>query len=266
MCTLIAIHRRVPGSPLVVAANRDEFLERPAEGPAIRPNRDAFVVAPLDLRGGGTWLGLSDRGVFAALTNLRSENPDPTRESRGLLVMEMLAATSAKDAARMLEALPERKYNPFNCYVADAQEAWVAGYRDSASASARVQSLEPGVHVIGNVDIDDADSPKLRRIRQRAEAAASGPPARLFESLTEICREHGAGEDPLGDTCVHLGDTYGTRSSILLDMSESPEGRRLHYVDGPPCVGEYQDFSYLLSELSRTPGRSSAGIPTRTAT
>jgi uncharacterized protein with NRDE domain len=260
MCTLIAIHRRVAGSPLVVAANRDEYLERPAEGPAIRPNRDAFVVAPLDIRGGGTWLGLSDQGVFAALTNLRSENPDPTRESRGLLVMEMLAAASAKDAARKLEALPERKYNPFNCYVADAEEAWVASYRDGA----RVRSLEPGVHVIGNVDIEDTPSPKLRRIRQRAEAAASGPRARLFESLTEICREHGAGEDPLGDTCVHLGATYGTRSSILLDMSESPKERRLHYADGPPCVGEYRDFSYLLSELLRTSARSSADILTRT--
>ena len=68
MCTLIAIHRRIPGAPLVVAANRDEFLDRPTEGPAVRDGDPAPVLAPRDVRAGGTWLGLGAHGVFAAVT------------------------------------------------------------------------------------------------------------------------------------------------------------------------------------------------------
>ena len=79
MCTLIVLHRCVPGRPLVVAANRDEFLSRPAEGPAIREGRGGRILSPLDLEAGGTWLGLNDRGVFVGLTNLRPHSAGPGR-------------------------------------------------------------------------------------------------------------------------------------------------------------------------------------------
>ncbi len=107
MCTLVAIHRRVPGAPLVVAANRDEYLDRPSEPPALRSTPSGPVVAPRDLRAGGTWMGLNGFGVFAAVTNRRSESIDPSRRSRGLVVMDLLAATSAPQAAALLERLPE---------------------------------------------------------------------------------------------------------------------------------------------------------------
>ena len=71
MCTLIVLHRCVAGRPLVVAANRDEFLARPAEDFAIRTSATGPILSPLDLEAGGTWVGLSQRGVFAGLTNLR---------------------------------------------------------------------------------------------------------------------------------------------------------------------------------------------------
>src|SRR5262245_22536097 len=116
MCTLIAFHRCFADAPLVVAANRDEFHERPTEGPALREastsssrrlERSARagsgavtrVVAPRDLRAGGTWLGISESGLFAAITNRRCDTPDPQRRSRGWLVMEALAEPSAERAA-----------------------------------------------------------------------------------------------------------------------------------------------------------------------
>ncbi len=81
MCTLIVLHRCVPGRPLVVAANRDEFLDRPAEEPTLRSTRTGPIVAPLDLEAGGTWVGVSARGVFAGLTNLR---PAPEASEEGI--------------------------------------------------------------------------------------------------------------------------------------------------------------------------------------
>ncbi len=74
MCTLIVLHRCIEATALVVAANRDEFFERPAEGPALRHTAHGKVLAPRDAQAGGTWLGLNEHGLFAAITNRRSES------------------------------------------------------------------------------------------------------------------------------------------------------------------------------------------------
>ena len=106
MCTLIVLHRCVPGSPLVIAANRDEYLDRPATPPALREDLGAGrVAAPVDERAGGTWLGLNAAGLFAAITNRPTRRPDPTRRSRGLLVLDALAEGD-EAAAPAAEAAP----------------------------------------------------------------------------------------------------------------------------------------------------------------
>jgi uncharacterized protein with NRDE domain len=242
-------------------------------------------VAPLDLSAGGTWLGVNQAGVFGALTNLRNPNPDPSRKSRGLVVMELLESGSAAEAANRLGELPERTYNPFNLFVADAESAHLLVYQDAP----RLHELEPGVHVIGNADAGEAAVPKVKRVLERAIEAlgASEDPEsesghkggighkggsesgesrdRLLEALAGVCREHGSGPNPLDDTCVHVEDTYGTRSSILLELADRHYESRLLYADGPPCKTQYEDFSSLLSELRQTPGYGSTEILTRTA-
>ncbi len=175
MCTLIVLHRCVPGKPLVVAANRDEFFARPAEPPAIRASRTGRIVAPRDLEAGGTWVGLSERGVFAGLTNLRPiahgfgdlsavdlsrvGRPDgklggssgaraatPAR-SRGEVVMAALEARTAAEAADSLSQLEDGLYNPFQLLISDVHSAHLLVYQDAP----RTFPLEPGLHVVGNV-------------------------------------------------------------------------------------------------------------------
>lgn len=260
MCTLISIHRRVPGLPLVVAANRDEYLDRPAEGPALRRTPTGPIVAPLDSRAGGTWLGLNGQGVFSALTNLSNPKPDPTRKSRGMVVLEALEARSAEEAADGLGELSRCAFNPFNCYVADAESAWLVVYEDEA----RVHALEPGVHVIGNADAAAPAVPKIDRVTVAARRVAELPSSEVLDALAKICREHGSEPDKFDDTCVHVADTYGTRSSLLLQLGESTERDRLLYADGPPCRTEYEDFTALLGELRRMPGYGSTELLTRT--
>lgn len=271
MCTLIAIHRAVPGRWLVAAANRDEFLDRPAEGPAIRRGPAGPILAPLDARAGGTWLGLNAHGVFAALTNLRTTDPDPTHKSRGMVVMDALALRSADAAAGALAKLPRDTYNGFNCFVADAESAYLITYRGQPV----VHPLSPGVHVVGNADAsaalrsiegraDEAPAPaeppaderqrKVDRVLVRARAAAELPPDEVLDALQDVCREHGTGATPVGDTCVHLAGTYGTRSSMLLELADVQARSRLLHAEGAPCRTPYQDFSSLLSELGQTPG------------
>jgi uncharacterized protein with NRDE domain len=248
VCTLIAIHRRVQGAPLIIAANRDEYFDRPSEGPAIRRNADGAVLAPIDLRAGGTWLGANAQGVFSAVTNLRNDSPDPSRRSRGMVVMEALQEPTAARAADWLKTLPEEAYNPFHCLVADADRAFHLVYRDRP----RIQELAPGVHVIGNVDPAEEPAPKADRIAKQVEEIADFSEEDALEALAEICRGHETGGG-ITDICVHTGldgmGPYGTRSSALLVMTGETERNRLLYSDGPPCENDYQDLSTLFRDL-----------------
>jgi uncharacterized protein with NRDE domain len=241
MCTLIVLHRCFEAAPLVVAANRDEYFERPAEGPALRDTARGRVVAPRDERAGGTWLGLNEHGLFAAITNRRCASPDPNLRSRGLIVMDALAAGSARQAASEIEALETDAYNPFNLLVADGETAHVVSYVGSPE---RID-LAPGAHVIGNVHPGDTAFPKVARQREAVADVAGASPEAVLDSLSRICRSHD-GDGPLQHTCVHA-DPYGTRSSTLLRLGSA--GARLLYADGPPCRNEYRDYTRLLAGL-----------------
>ena len=172
MCTLIVLHRCVEASPLLVVANRDEYFERPAEGPTLRDvptaSGTARLLAPRDVREGGTWLGLNEYGLFAALTNRRCASPDPDRRSRGLIVTDALTAARARDAAEMIESLDADAYNPFNLLVADRETAHVFSYEGKPE---RID-LEPGAHVIGNVHPHES-TPKLERRSPPRQVSAS---------------------------------------------------------------------------------------------
>ena len=265
MCTLIVFHRCVAGTPLVVAANRDEFYDRPAASPAFLPHPiGTQVLAPRDLRAGGTWWGLNQNGVFAGLTNRPHPAPDTTRRSRGLLVMDALGYRAAAKAAAAFESLRSGQYNPFNLVIADHRDAFTVVCN---GGDVRVEALEPGVHVVGNAEPNDLEHEKTHRTLEQARLLGRQPPHALLEGLGNLCRSHeGDTGDcgPTGATCVHT-EHYGTRSSTLLQLSEDPTQSELHYADGAPCAHPYQDSSDLLLELSRMASYTEAGSITRTA-
>jgi uncharacterized protein with NRDE domain len=243
MCTLIVLHRSVPGSPLVVAANRDELLERPAEPPCLRETATGRFVAPRDCRAGGTWLGVNAAGLFVGITNRPSAQPDPGRRSRGLVVVEALGAASAEEAASRASQLPPGAYNPFNLFLADGTRAFTVVYDEGS----KVEEVAPGVHVVGNADPNARDVPKIARLIDRAESAAAGPPEALLPALAAVCRGH-EGASPREAACIHAG-SYGTCSSTLLRLGTDRTGGELWFADGPPCEAPYQDFSPLLRAL-----------------
>jgi uncharacterized protein with NRDE domain len=243
MCTLIVLHRSVAGSPLVVAANRDEFLERPAEPPCLHETATASFVAPRDLLAGGTWLGINAAGLFVGITNRPSLQPDPSRRSRGLVVVDALAARSAEEAASEGSEIPPGAHNPFNLVVADRGRAFTVVYDERPT----VKELVPGVHVVCNADPDARDVPKVGRLLGRVERAAAGPAEELLGALAAVCRGHEGGS-PREAACIHAG-RYGTRSSTLLRLGAEGREGELWFADGPPCEAPYHDFSPLLLRL-----------------
>ena len=101
MCLLMVIHKGVPGYPIIVVANRDEYYDRPTQGPHQLAHTPA-IWGGRDTRAGGTWLGVNTHGLAIGLTNRRireDQENDPQRRSRGLLCLEALHCSTAAEAA-----------------------------------------------------------------------------------------------------------------------------------------------------------------------
>src|SRR3981081_1355620 len=119
MCTLVILHR--PEKLLAVSGNRNELLARPASGPRVEQG----IFAPRDEVAHGTWLGLNRHGLFVCVTNRRDAMVDPSRRSRGLLVMEALQAHSAEGLHAALAELRGDRHNGFHLIYADLRDAFV---------------------------------------------------------------------------------------------------------------------------------------------
>ena len=246
MCTLILLDRVVPGCPVLVAANRDEYLTRPAAPPARRvPGTGGLAfVAPQALEAGGTWMGLNSAGLFVGLTNRPVEVRARERRSRGLLVQDALGLDKATGGADQMREGLEGVYNPFHMLYADAHETFLTCLRLDGAETRR---LDPGVHVVGNRDADDPGSQKVRRIQREVDQIDPRAPFdRIVSELTRVLRAHAAPERPLENTCVHTPE-YGTRSSTIL--ASGGEHRGYCYADGPPCETVFHDVTRLLDSL-----------------
>jgi len=243
MCTL-AVAYGVDGRwPLVVAANRDERLDRPSEDWAVRERPGLpRELSPRDLVGGGTWIGVNACGVFSGITNFHvpgSGGPDPARRSRGELVSLALSARSAPEARRLVLAREAESYNPFHLLVADAGNAFLWWY-DGESSEA--EALSPGLHVV-------TENSPAGRCPRGEWLRRSWPLDPSLERLRDLLASHGP--DPRSRTCIH-GSAYGTRSSTVLRLARSLEASELYTASGPPCTTPFEDRSSLLTSLARS--------------
>lgn len=220
MCTLLFAVDAHPRYRLVVAANRDEFYARPTE--AVRWWPDApDVLAGRDLQAGGTWLGVTRGGRWAALTNIR--DPKDVRvgaPSRGALVAEFLRGDAPpEDYLRAIEA---RRYPGFNLVVGDADGTWYLSQRSDA-----LRRLEPGVYGVSN-GLLGAPWPKVERGEASLRALLARPEIGAGELLALLADPTPAADAELPDTGVGLAleralsplfvamPGYGTRSSTAL--------------------------------------------------
>lgn len=230
MCTLLFAWQVDPARPLIVAANRDEFHARPTAAASTWPRDDKDdddapeIVAGRDLQAGGTWLGVTREGRFAALTNVREPfvAPPPGARSRGGLVAEFLRGRAAP--GEYLAGLAPDAYAGFNLVVGDRSSLW---YLSNRSGPAR--ALGPGVYGVSNAALD-TPWPKVRRGREnlaRLVAAGAASPEAVLALLADRAPapdaelpDTGVGlvmERVLSPLCV-VSPGYGTRSSTALTI------------------------------------------------
>jgi hypothetical protein len=175
MCTLVILRRPEHDWPVIIAANRDEMIDRSAEPPGRHwPDRPE-VVAGRDLLAGGSWLGLNDWGVAAAVLNRQgSLGPAAGLRSRGELVLEALDHADAVDAAAALIDLDPASYRSFNLIVADGRDAfWL---RHAGTGRIEPRPVPDGLSIIAADDLNELSTPRLAAAQPRFLAARPPEP------------------------------------------------------------------------------------------
>ncbi|MBI4998707.1 MAG: NRDE family protein [Rhodocyclales bacterium] len=223
MCLILVAWQAHPEYPLVVAANRDEFFKRPTAAAAFWPG--GRIVAGRDLEAGGTWMGATVDGRFAALTNFRA--PELHREgmaSRGQLVADYLGGDESPGAWLARQRKDAARYNPFNLLVGDRHT--LACF---SSTDGKTRELAPGVYGLSN-HLLDTPWPKVSAAKSSlSRALAALPDDRALFDLLRDDSIHP--DDALPRTGVSLdwerllsaafvkAPGYGTRSSTVLIVS-----------------------------------------------
>jgi uncharacterized protein with NRDE domain len=219
MCTVVILRRPEHRWPVLIGANRDEMIERPWRAPGRHwPDRPE-VVAGLDVLAGGSWLGLNDWGVAAAVLNREgSLGPAPGRRSRGELVLEALDHADAAAAALALSHLYPQSYRTFNLIVADDRDGfWL---RHAGGARIEVRPLKEGLSVIAAGDLDDLRTRRLELALPAFRAWPAPDPDRgdwaAWESLFGSTRVPPG--EPATAAMRFKTDGYGTISSAVLAL------------------------------------------------
>jgi hypothetical protein len=193
------------------------MLARPWRKPgrhwADRPD----VIAGYDEQAGGSWMGLNDFGVAAAILN-RSGTLGALagKRSRGELVLEALDHADAASAAEALSALDPDAYRAFNLIVADNTDAFWIAHRGRGPM--RVQVVPAGVSMITEGDLDDTSSSRVGRYLDRFRASA--PEGLAWQGWAELLADRGdmTAEGGYGAMCFARGDGFGTVCHSLLAL------------------------------------------------
>ena len=188
MCTVVILRRPGDAWPLLLAGNRDERIDRPWRPPGRHwPDRPE-VVAGLDVEAGGSWLGVNDHGVVAAVLNrVDTLGPLPGKRSRGELVLEALDHAEAAEAAEALLDLDPRAYRPFNLVVADAEAAFWLRHAAGDGAAVEAHPIPPGLSMLSARELNDTASPRLRRYLPRFRVAPCPIPGSTTGAAGSSC-------------------------------------------------------------------------------
>jgi uncharacterized protein with NRDE domain len=231
MCLIVFAYHIHPAYPLVIGANRDEFFDRPT-APLSWWEEHPHVLAGRDLQAGGTWMGITDTGRFAAITNFR--DPSRTKQnapSRGRLVGDFLCSdTSAPTYLDQIRQSAEA-YNGFNLIVKDGSGLfYYANFQD------RIQHLGTGVYGLSN-HLLDTDWPKVKKTRTGLISLMEHDLVNEEAIFTLLADRQPAPDADLPDTGISRAwerllssvfihsETYGTRSSSVIFMEKNGQVR-----------------------------------------
>jgi uncharacterized protein with NRDE domain len=251
MCTVVLLRRPGHDWPLILGANRDEMAARPWKAPARHWPDRAEVVAGLDVEAGGSWLGLNDAGVVAAMLNRHGTlGRAKGFRSRGELVLEALDHADAVQAARALKQLNPAAYRPFNMIVADNRDAfWIRHADPTGTLGLDVRPIGEGLSMLTAGELDDPKSGRIRHHRPRfAKAKAPDPDRGNFAAWQGLLESPEASPEdgPSGAMRFMTETGFGTVSSAIVALAEpghAPPRARFRFASWAPKTEPWRDVS-----------------------
>jgi hypothetical protein len=228
VCTVIVLIRP---DQILLAANRDERVDRPWDSPAAWwPDRPG-IIAGRDRTGGGTWMGINQHGVVATVLNRPGTlGPAIGKRSRGDLPLMALEHTTAKGATDALTNLDATLWRGFNMVLADRTGAWFIG--GVGYGNPRATPLPPGVSMVTAYDPNDLDSPRTAHHLPRFQAAEP-----TWDAWRALLSDQGG--DPTEQINVTPRGGFGTVSSSFMTLTAKGDPIWL-FAAGPPHQAAYR--------------------------
>jgi uncharacterized protein with NRDE domain len=234
MCLIAFAYNVHPSYRLILAANRDEFYERPSSSADFWKDHPG-VLAGRDLKDGGTWLGITKNGKYAAVTNYRDQSTlKNDAPSLGKLVSHYLTGNQSPDNYLKKISSQVNKYNGFNLLLGDDNDLYVFSSRGEK------QKLKPGIYGLSN-HLLNSPWPKLTRSKRMLKAALDKKGDALEKELFYLLADrHFPPDSKLPATGIGLewerllspifieSPIYGTRSSTILLIGKN---RRVRFVE-----------------------------------
>jgi uncharacterized protein with NRDE domain len=226
MCLIVFANNVLDEYKLIFAANRDEFYDRPTEQADFWPEHPD-LLAGKDLQAGGTWLGITRQGRFAAITNFRDlKNHRNDAPSRGNLTLDFLInnASPQEYYNKLKPAL--NNYNGFNLILGNVDELYYLSNKTS-----ELKKLESGVHGISNA-ILNTPWPKVEKSKRQLKHLVEQKNIHPWEVLNLLDDTSPAKDEALPDTGVGIdmermlspifikSEKYGTRSSTIVTVDK----------------------------------------------
>ncbi len=245
MCLILIAHRLQDDLPLIVAANRDEFYARPTASAHFWPGPEG-LLAGRDLEAGGTWLGVDERGRFAAVTNVGEPPPTASKLSRGALVQEFLSGQQR--AEPYAAAIEGERYRGFNLLLWDGETLLYTSNR------AATKTLPAGVYGLANASLDE-DRHKVNRGKAALGALSSSSAGDIGPELISLLADRLPPDSAEGRSipgrspeelinmgaCFIVGSDYGTRASTAVAVGrDSVHFSEQIYVAGGVSKGRSQ--------------------------
>ncbi len=257
MCLIAFSYKTHPRYKLIVAANRDEFYQRPTR-PAQFWTEERYpqILAGKDLKANGTWMGISKSGKWGALTNYRDpQNIKEKAPTRGTLVLDFLKTKNS--APQYLEELEgsAQNYNGFNLLAGDKDSLY-----HFSNENQKITEITPGIHGVSNALLD-TPWPKLDQAKKELERVTSNQnpdKEKLFEILKDPSK---APDDELPSTGIPYvwekaissvfikTENYGTLCStlLLIDYSGNVEFIERRYDSETSEIIEENTFKLVFS-------------------
>lgn len=234
MCTVVVLIRP---DYVLLAANRDERIDRAWDPPASWwPDRPG-VVAGRDRTGGGTWMGLNRHGVIATVLNRPGTlGPAAGKQSRGELPLLALEQATARDAADAVMRLDAGAWRPFNMVLADRSGAWFI--RSLGNGQPEAERLRLGVSMITAHDPNDLESPRTAKHLPAFQAAEPADPADWAAWRAILADRTGSAAQQI-NVVPRAG--FGTVCSSYMALT-SGAGPVWLFAPGPPHITDFQSI------------------------